>query len=143
VAGNTPVSRYTRHDEVPVFEYRDGQINATHFNHVQFALKRRGGSIRLSIPRLRHLDLILQKDAWIIVDRVLNDVPVAAWTEFVTRHRDNLHEPVKCRIRLFHANAGMILERTLEAMELLLGEELAAYLPEDSSQVLSFNKDHD
>ena len=69
---------YRRLDEVPVFEYRDGEIPANHYNHVQVALKRLGADLRFPIPRLRHLDLILQKDAWIIVDRVLNDVPVVA-----------------------------------------------------------------
>lgn len=115
---------YTRHDEVPVFEYRDGVIDAIHYNHVQVALKRLGESLRLSLPRLKTLDLILQHDAWIIVDRAFNDVPVAAWTNFDTERRDALHAPVHCQVRLFHANAGIILKRVLEAMEMLLGERL-------------------
>lgn len=142
MSDKSPAERYTRHNEVPVFEYRDGVIDATHFNHVQVALKRLGDGIRLSIPRLKHLDLILQKDAWIIVDRVLNDLPVAAWTDFAVSHRDNLHEPVRCRIRLYHAYAGMILSRTLEAMELMLGEQLADQLPEDTSDIIQFPR-HD
>jgi hypothetical protein len=131
---------YTRLDEIPVFEYRDGEIPAIYFNHVQVALKRLGDSICMDIPKLKHLDLILQKDAWIIVDRVQNDIPVAAWTDFETEHRNSLHAPIKCRIRLYHANAPMILDRTLEAMELILGEELANQTPEDKSDVLPFNK---
>lgn len=84
-----------------------------------------GQEVRFRIPRLKHLDLILQKDAWIVVDRVLNDIPVVAWMNFHAAHRDNLHEPVKCHIRYWHAAATMIKTRTLEAMEMLLGEELA------------------
>lgn len=89
------------------------------------ALKRLGKQIRFRIPGLKHLDLILQKDAWIVVDRALYDYPIIAWTEFETEHRDNIHEPIKCKILYFHANATMIKTRTLEAMETVLSEELA------------------
>lgn len=115
---------YRRLDEVPVYEYRDDNIPANYFNDVQVALKRLGEDIRFPIPRLRHLDLILQKDAWIIVDRVLNDVPVLAWTDFQVGQRDSLHEPIACRIRLYHVHGMIVMDRTLEAMELILGEML-------------------
>ena len=127
---------YTRHDEVPVFEYRDGVINAVHYNTVQTAFKRLGDEIRLAIPKLKTLDLILQRDAWIVVDRAFNDVPVAAWTNFDTARREALHAPVHCQLRLFHANGGMIIKRVLEAMELLLGERLSEL--ESSHQVINF-----
>ena len=71
-------SLYTRHDEVPQLGSRAGKVNANYYNHVQTALKRLGNQIRLRIPKLKHLDLILQKDAWIVVDITLNDIPVVA-----------------------------------------------------------------
>ena len=135
---NVPL--YTRHDEVPQLSSRPGKVNALYYNHVQTALKQLGNQIRLSIPKLKHLDLIIQKDAWIIVDKVLNDVPVVAWTNFETRGRDSLHEPIKCEIRYFHYAASMIMNRTLEAMELMLGE-LEQRLPEKKSNVLPIKKD--
>lgn len=140
---------YTRHDEVPVLGSRAGKVDALYYNHVQTALKRLGDThladsqMRLQIPGLKHLDLILQKDAWIIVDRVLNDYPIAAWTNFETEHRDSLHEAIVCEIRLFHYAASMILKRTLEAMEILLGEALREQLPEQKSDVLPFKKGSD
>ncbi|NCF10315.1 MAG: hypothetical protein GWP66_06505 [Gammaproteobacteria bacterium] len=73
---------YTRHEEVPVFEHRPGGLDANRFNRVCLALKRAGGALRFELPTLRHLDLILQEDAWIVVDRDLNDVPLVAWTAF-------------------------------------------------------------
>ncbi|WP_455209662.1 hypothetical protein [Kaarinaea lacus] len=124
---------YTRLKDIPVFEYRDTHVNAGHFNHVQVALKKLGDSIRFPIPKLKHLDLILEKDAWVIVDHVLNDIPVAAWTDFQTQQRSDLHQPIRCRLRLYHANADLILARTLEAMELLLGEQLAEMTPEEDN----------
>lgn len=127
---------YTRHEEVPVYEYRDGVIAAVHYNTVQTAFKRLGEEIRLSIPKLKTLDLILQRDAWVVVDRVFNDIPIAAWTNFDVERRAALHTPVHCQLRLFHANAGIITKRVLEAMELLLGERLSAL--DTSHQVIAF-----
>ena len=117
---------YTRHDEVPVFEYRSCQMDAAIYNHVQLALKRIGEALRLSIPGLKTLELILQDDAWIVVDRAFNDVPIVAWADFDTHARCALHEPVPCRIRLFHANGGMVLKRVLEAMDAQLLDWLDA-----------------
>ena len=131
---------YTRHNEVPQLASRKGKVDALYYNHVQTALKQLGPQIRLKIPKLKHLDLILQKDAWIVVDTVLNDIPVVAWTIFETENRDSLHEPIQCEIRFFHFAASMILNRTLEAMELMLGEQLAEFLPDDSTTVIPFKE---
>lgn len=132
---------YTRHDEIPQLGSRAGKVDSLYYNHVQTALKRLGSQIRLKIPKLKHLDLILQKDAWIIVDTVLNDIPVVAWTNFEIEGRDSLHQPIQCEIRFFHFAASMVLNRTLEAMELMLGEALEHQLPEEKSDVLPFKKD--
>ena len=115
---------YTRHLEVPVFEYRQGQLEARLYNQARLALTRLKSPIRFSLPGLKTLDLIVQSDAWIIVDRALNDVPVVAWNEF-DHHRSALHKPVNCEIRLFHANAGIILKSSLTALEQLLRQRLS------------------
>ena len=62
-------------------------------------------------------------------------------TLFQIEHCESLHEPIQCEIRLFHYAAEIILDRTLEAMELLLGEELEDDIPEESSDILPFSKD--
>ena len=132
---------YTRHNEVPILDKRPGDVDANYFNQVQTALKRIGEQIRFKIPKLSHLDLILQEDAWIVVDRMLNDVPIVAWTNFQTEARDSLHEPVPCEIRLYHFAARMILKRTLDAMEVILGQSLAERCDDDDVTVLPFRKD--
>lgn len=134
---------YDRLDDIPVFARRPAKVSATHYNHVKLALKRLGEEIRLPIPRLKHLDLILQENAWIIVDRLLNDIPIAAWTDFQIKNRDNLHEDVACQLKIYHMNADLILDRTLEAMELLLSEELPDMLPDDLSDVIPFKQKDD
>lgn len=131
---------YSRLEDVPVYESFSTTVNALHFNHVQRALNKLGESIRLSIPRMRHLDLILEKQAWIIVDRVLNDVPIAAWTDFKTSPRDNIHQPISCTLKLFHVHAHLILDRSLEAMELMLGELLPEGDIENPAAIVPIDK---
>lgn len=115
---------YTRHDDVPVFESCSGSIEANTYNQVRLALTRLQPELRLSLPGLKHLDLILQDDAWVIVDRLLNDVPVVAWSHFDIQHRTGLHMPVACRVRLYHANADAILHMALAVMQDILHERL-------------------
>ena len=111
-------------DDIPVYESTQITVNAEHFNLVQIALKRLGSPIRLELPKLRTLDLLLDEETWIIVDRSLNEIPVMAWLDFETKNR-GLHEPIKCKLNIYHAHATIIQPRVIEAMTLLLGEQLA------------------
>ena len=137
----SPLIRYTRHNEVPVLHTREGKMDALYYNHVQTALKKLGPQIRLRIPTLKHLELIIQRDAWIVVDLAISEFPILCWTDFETNHRDNLHEPIKCEVRYFHYGASMIYNKTIEGMELMLGELLGEGVSKDSSKVVSFKKD--
>ena len=119
------ITFYNRHNEVPPLSVRDAKVDANAYSHVLVALKQLGKQVRFRIPRLKHLDLILQKDAWVVVDRALYDYPIITWTDFELQGRENVTDPIQCKIRYFHANATMIKSRTLEAMEMLLSEELA------------------
>ena len=132
---------YTRHNEVPILDRRPGNVDANYFNQAKTTLKRVREQIRFKIPTLNHLDLIVQEDAWIVVDRVLNDIPIVAWTDFQTEGRDSLHEPIPCEIRLYHFAARMILKTTLDAMEAILGQSLGEHDKEEAATVLPFKKE--
>lgn len=132
---------YTRHNDILILDRRPGNIDAHYFNQAQTALKRIGKQIRFKIPTLNHLDLIVQEDAWIVVDRVLDDVPVVAWTDFQTEGRDSLHQPINCEIRLYHFAARMILKTTLDAMEEILGQSVVEQDIDKPEKVLPFKKD--
>ena len=132
---------YTRHNEVLILDKWSGDVDAGYFNQAQIALKRGGQIIRFKIPTLNHLDLIIQNDAWIVVDRVLNDMPVVAWTDFVIEDRDNLHQPVPCEIRIYHFAARMVFQTTLDAMENHLRQSLTEVKNKEADNVLAFNND--
>jgi len=133
---------YNRLDDIPIYELKKGAVSALFYNHVHHALNSLAEEIRLNIPKLQHIELILQRNAWIIIDSQLNDMPIAAWIDFQTHHRDNLHESVDCQLNLYHMHAHLILDRVLEAMELLLGEKLDEHLSE-SPTVIPFHKNDD
>jgi len=130
----------SRLDDLPVFETRQVQLRAEDYNLAHIALKRLGNPIRMELPRLRTLDLILEKDAWIVVDRSLNDIPVVAWIDFEVSHRETLHEPVACERRTYHTHALLIVNKVIEAMHLILGERLGALAPVSTKSVTSINK---
>ncbi len=115
---------YTRHDEVPVLYRRQSTMEAEHYNLVTRALKRLEPAIRLQLPGLKTLELILQSDAWIVVDRAFNDVPVVAWTNFQPQQRSGLHEAVPCELRYFHGHAAIIRTRVLALMDDFLEQQL-------------------
>ena len=136
-----PMPVYTRHNEVLVLDSKSGEVYAHYYNVVQIALKRIGEQIRFKIPTLNHLDLIIQEDAWIVVDRVLYDMPVACWTEFQFEGRDNLHKPIACEVRIFHFAARTILKTTLDAMEDFLRESITDNDNDEDEKVVPLKQD--
>ena len=130
----------SRLDDIPTFEIRQSQLRAQDFNLVRIALKRLGAPIRIELPRLRSLDFIFEKDVWVIVDRALNDIPIVAWLDFAEAMRDNLHEPIACQQRAYHTHAMMIIDKSFEAMHLILGEKLAALDKTDLHDVVAIKR---
>lgn len=130
----------SRLDDIPVFEIRQLSMRAEDYNLVQIALKRLGTPLRIELPGLRTLDLVLEKDAWIVIDRSLNDIPVLAWVDFQTSHRQNLHGPVSCERRTYHTHALIIIDKVIEAMHLILGERLSALSSQTAEQVTTIKR---
>ena len=64
---------YNRHNEIIILDSKPGEVEARHFNLAKSALRHTREPLRFKIPTLNHLDLLLQEDAWIVVDRVLLD----------------------------------------------------------------------
>jgi len=111
---------------IPRYKTLAASVPAALFNKARLALIRLQDSLRFPVPGLRTLHVLLDRDAWIVVDAGLNDVPVLAWTGFETAHRDNLHEPVRCELYLYHAHATIILEAVLSELHKELDARLHA-----------------
>jgi hypothetical protein len=115
-----------RLDDIPVYELIEASIAAANYNLVQIAFKRLGEPIEIPLTGLRRLELILDRDAWVVVDHDMNDIPILAWTDFQVEGRSALHEPVPCQLKTYHMHAKVILERVTEFMEQELATRIAA-----------------
>lgn len=113
----------SRLPDIPVLREIQGSVPAGQFNCTRLALKRLENPLRLVLPGLRGLDMMLDRDTWICIDRTLNDLPVLAWTDFDTAHRA-IHEPASCRILYFHAYANVIVKTALEDVHRILTERM-------------------
>ncbi len=113
----------TRIEDVPKLRTEQTSIDAPRYNQVRLALMRLNGQIRLPLPGLRGMDLILDRQSWVCVDRTLYDLPILAWTDFGPRQ--GLHTSVDCLRHFYHINADLISETVLSTMTTLLGERLS------------------
>ena len=116
----------SRLDNIPVYEQSETAVPAADYNRVQIAFKRLGEPIEIPLTGLRRLELILDRDAWVVVDHDTNDIPIFAWTDFQAEGRSALHESVPCRLKTYHMHAKVILERVREFMEQELAARIAA-----------------
>ncbi len=107
--------RYTRLDDVPPYALRPDCIEPRRWARVRRVLHRAGGPLRLDLPGLCPLELILQADAWVVVDAAQGDLPIIAWTGFspVTA----LHLPVECELRYYHLYGTAVRARALDLMD--------------------------
>ena len=127
---------YWRHEEIVRLSAWPTKVEAPLYNLARRALARFGSELRFSLRGLKTLELIVQADSWVIVDRALNDLPVAAWTEFEDLGERGLHEPVICELRYYHSHAGLVIKKSLRRME----EELSALMGDgaERSRVIAF-----
>lgn len=116
----------SRHlDDIPVYEQTETTVTAALFNRVQIALNRLGEPLEIPLTGLRSLELVLDREAWVVIDRSLNDMPVLAWTDFQCASRSALHEPIRCWSKTYHIHAPVILQRVTEFMEHELAMRIA------------------
>jgi len=102
------------------------RIDAACYNQVRRALRRIGQPLRVSLPRHSGLEIILDEDGWLCVDAAHDDFPVLAWHAFEVRDRRAVHEPIACRLNLYHLHAGLVMGTALDALQEALKVRLGA-----------------
>lgn len=125
--------------ELPALKVMDSVVVAKHYNRVRLALTRLEDPLRFPLPHLRGLDMVLTQDEWVCVDRTLNDLPVLAWTDFQRQSRTALHAPIPCRLRFYHAYAGLIVGTLLQDVAVILAERLIRARPPLKRSVTSLS----
>lgn len=126
----------TRLEDVPVIKVKPALVGSDVYNTVRLALIRLEKPHRLSLPGLRGMDMVLNDDVWVCVDRTLYDLPVIAWTLFEKNTRDALHRPIGCQVNYYHIHANVIAETVLCATRQLLEQRLRPYPARQVDHVL-------
>ncbi|MEJ2106509.1 MAG: hypothetical protein P8X48_04140 [Acidiferrobacteraceae bacterium] len=114
----------TRVDDMPVYESMSTMVDAAHYNRIHIALGRIGSPLRYNLPRLRGLEIVLDQRLWVVVDGTRQDLPVLAWSDFEAAAREGIDRPVSCRLRLYHAQGGIITTSALDQLSEALERDL-------------------
>ncbi len=115
----------TRIDEIPACFIETIEIDAERYNLVQRALNRLGKPLRFSLVGLYHLDMILESDSWVCVDRGALEMPVVAWHLFEKTSRKNIHSAVSCELRHYRVNTDILLPYVWMTLECILKARLS------------------
>ncbi len=126
----------SRIEDTPKLRTISTEIESNRFNQVRLGLIRLGGPIRMKLPGLRGMDVIIDGQAWVCVDRTLYDLPVLAWTDFKSQHRTGIHEPVQCLLHYYHVHADLITETVLATIVSVLTERMEEKYPARASAIL-------
>jgi hypothetical protein len=113
---------------IPVIKSFSAMVDAAQYNRVRLVLARNGAPYQLVLGS-RGLAMSLDRRAWLLTDRHLEDLPLMAWTQF-DRRRSGLHAPVQCSILLYHAYAQVVRRNVLIEVDrrlqtLLLGQRVS------------------
>ena len=113
-----------RLDHLPALKTLTTSIEAEYYNLVRLGLRRLGNPLRVPLPGMGGLELYLADRQWVCLDREQETLPLLAWDRF-HHPRLALHEPVSCRLRLYHPHASMLVSIVFEFAAPQLRERMA------------------
>ncbi len=128
----------SRLSDVPILKSAPTCIEAMYYNRVRIALSRIGNPLRIELINLRGLDIVIDDEAWVCVDRTLNDLPIFAWTDFEYGARENLFEPIACRLRFYHNHADLICGTVLDLVNRNLDVRLSRLKEKNKPSKISY-----
>ena len=128
----------SRLNDVPILKTTPTCIEAMYYNRVRIALSRIDNPLRIELINLRGLDIIIDDEVWVCVDRTLNDLPIFAWTDFENNFRKNLFEPIACRLRFYHNHADLICGTVLDLINRNLDARLTRLQEQNQPSTISY-----
>ena len=126
----------SRLSDIPILKSVPSYVGATHFNRVRLSQLRLDRSLRLELFSLRGLDILIDDEAWVCIDRTLGDLPVLAWTDFDKVSRKGLHQPVPCKLRFYHNHADLICGTVLDDLGRILERRLSKLRYKSSRKIV-------
>ena len=114
----------TRIDKLLVYASRPCLMEAELFNLWRRACLHLTMPMRIPLTGLKQMLLIVEEDAWVVVDEVQYDLPILAWVDFDSQHRDNLHKQVPCTLNYYHFMASSLRGKVLVLLKEAFEEKL-------------------
>ncbi len=99
-------------------------IDAACYNRISLALARLGDPLSVEIKPLRMV-IRVERRLW-VARSLVNEIPLMTWGDFQVGGR-GLHEPVPCRVRLYHFHAGLLLGHAPQRLANALDERLGRH----------------
>ncbi len=115
----------TRIENVPKLRTVPASINAELYNIALLAMLRLEAPLRIRLPGLKTIDVVINRNAWICLDRTMYDLPALAWTHINQKGRNALHTPVDCELHYYHIHANISAHKVLTSLYGALEEVLA------------------
>ncbi len=131
----------TRIHEIPACFTETIEIDAERYHLIQRALNRLGKPLRFPLVGLCHLDMILEADSWVCIDRGALELPVVAWHQFKKTSRQNLQSSVWCELRHYRVNTDILLPYVWMTIESTLKARLSEGDSAQTAPVISLFPD--
>jgi hypothetical protein len=109
-------------------------IEAATFNLARLALLRVANPLRVSLTDHRCLDIILSQQQWLCVDACSEDQPILAWREFDMLRRDALHQPINCKLYMYHMHAGLVMGTARDSLAQVLTDLLHEHTDKEAEE---------
>ncbi len=101
---------------LPVYQTFADAVDIDLYRKVRLKVLRRGRPFMIDLPGLRDLRLVLEKDAWICIDTLLDDLPVMAWTGFEKASVFDRSGSIPCELNYYHSQAAVIVDSILHSL---------------------------
>ena len=107
----------SRIHDMPVLAARADELAAPLYNLWKRARIRHQLPLRMELTGVRQMAVIIDDEAWVVVDQNQYDLPILAWVDFEDTGRDALHTPVACTLNFYHFMASSLRLRVLDSIE--------------------------
>ncbi len=127
----------TRIENVPKLRTVPASINADLYNRALLATLRLEAPLRIRLPGLRTIDVVINRDTWICLDRTMYDLPALAWTHINQKGRNALHTPIDCELHYYHIHANISAPKVLTSLYGALEEVLKSAAPGQPGKIIT------
>jgi len=130
----------TKIENVPKLKTVLASIEAPLYNIARLATIKFETPLRLQLPGHKTIDVILNRNTWVCIDRAMYDLPALAWTHLNHENRQALHTPVESELHYYHIHVNISADNVLESLQAALQLLLANSEPNQPGEVIKLTQ---